>query len=252
MHKITIEICCGSAEDVSESKKNGADRVELNSCLFLGGLTPSLGELTIARKTDIEIITMTRPRGGGFCYTKTEYENALLDAKYFLNNGADGIAFGFLNKDGSIDEERCKRMLDVIGDHQSVFHRAFDVVPNWKTSMDTLCKLGVSRVLTSGQHATALDGAEAIKEMIDYSAGRIQILPGSGINANNAESLIKTTGCTQIHAGLRKTSHDCSSNCNPAIHFIESVHPSEDQYSMTNGGKVRDLRKATNSIHTGE
>lgn len=246
MHKITLEICCGSAEDVIKASKYGADRVELNSCLFLGGLTPSLGELTIARKADIEIIAMVRPREGGFCYSETEFETILADARHLLDHGADGIAFGFLKKDGSIDEDRCNRMLEVIKGRHSVFHRAFDVVPDWKASMNTLCKLGVTRILTSGQHTTALDGSETIKQMIQFASGRIQILPGSGINADNADKLIQITGCTQIHAGLRKISHDYSSSGNRSIHFIGREIPSEDQFSMTDGQKVARLKRVTN------
>jgi hypothetical protein len=45
MKTVKIEICCGSADDVIEAYKAGADRAELNSNLFIGGLTPSVGAL---------------------------------------------------------------------------------------------------------------------------------------------------------------------------------------------------------------
>lgn len=248
MNKIKIEICCGSAADVIEAKRNGADRVELNTCLYLGGLTPSSGELSVAKKNNIEIIAMVRPREGGFCYTDTEFETCLSDARYLLDHGADGIAFGFLNSDGTIDEARCKQMMSIIGNRQSVFHRAFDVVPDWHKAMDILCSLGVTRILTSGQHVTAVNGIETIKKMVQFAGNRIEILPASGINADNVDLIIRATGCTQIHAGLRKPSFDHSSSENPKIHFADVSRLSEGQYSMTDGNKVKELIKAVDGI----
>ena len=67
MDEIKIEICCGSAGDVLAAAGAGADRVELNSALFLGGLTPSLGALELARTAQVELMAMVRPREGGFC-----------------------------------------------------------------------------------------------------------------------------------------------------------------------------------------
>ena len=89
MSNVLLEICCGSADDVIEAAKGGADRVELNSNLFQGGLTPSIGSLLIAKKhTNIPVMTMVRPRAGGFCYTDTEFDVACADAEQLLLNGA--------------------------------------------------------------------------------------------------------------------------------------------------------------------
>ena len=48
--KILIEVCCGSVDDAVEAERGGADRIELNSSIFLGGLTPSLGSIIEAKK----------------------------------------------------------------------------------------------------------------------------------------------------------------------------------------------------------
>ena len=109
MRNYLVEVCCGSAEDAINAQKGGADRIELNSSLFLGGLTPSIGELKVTRKSvDIPIMAMVRPRQGGFCYTETEYKTAVADAEALLECGADGIVFGFLNADGTVDCEKVK------------------------------------------------------------------------------------------------------------------------------------------------
>ena len=104
---IFFEACCGSAEDVIEAAKGGAQRAELNSNLFHGGLTPTVGALRVAKRhTNIPIMCMVRPREGGFCYTEVEFEVMLDDARMLLDNGADGIVFGFLREDGTVDRER--------------------------------------------------------------------------------------------------------------------------------------------------
>ena len=95
-----IEICCGSYEDALNAYHGGAKRIELNNALHLGGLTPSLATLKLTKKnTNLKVITMVRPRGAGFCYNEIEFEVMKEDAKSLLENGADGIAFGCLNKD---------------------------------------------------------------------------------------------------------------------------------------------------------
>lgn len=102
MMKPMLEICCGDFSDVKTAYENGADRVELNSALYMGGLTPTLANLIYAKeKCNIPVVTMVRPRGGGFCYSDEEYDIMLMDAKILLEHGADGIAFGFLT------EEKC-------------------------------------------------------------------------------------------------------------------------------------------------
>lgn len=110
-----LEICCGSFEDVKTAWQNGADRVELNSALYLGGLTPSTANLICAKEQcSIPIVTMLRPRGGGFCYSQDEYKTMLLDARILLEHGADGIAFGFLTEDHAIHRNRTQEMIDLI------------------------------------------------------------------------------------------------------------------------------------------
>ena len=90
--KPMLEICCGSFSDVKTAYENGADRVELNSALYMGGLTPTLANLIYAKENcNIPVVAMVRPRGGGFCYSDEEYETMLMDAKILLEHGADRI-----------------------------------------------------------------------------------------------------------------------------------------------------------------
>ena len=235
MDHILFEVCCGSAEDALAAYHGGADRVELNSDLFHGGLTPTLGALRTIKKhaPNFPVMCMVRPREGGFCYTDTEFEVMLEDARLFVENGADGIVFGFLHEDGTLDMERCRAMMAVIGEKESVFHRAIDVMPDWRAALDGLMELGVTRVLTSGQRPTVPEGVLTIREMVEYAAGRIEILPGGGITPESAAWVKEMTGVTMMHAAMHRTHYDRSTAYNPAIYFGGAVYPPEDRFSVT-------------------
>lgn len=245
MERIKIEACCGSADDVIQADRNGIDRAELNSCLFHGGLTPTIGTLETALEETkhIEILTMVRPRQGGFCYTDMEFKASLKDAKELLAHGSKGIVFGYLKEDGTIDVERCKAMMEVIGDHTSVFHRAIDVVPNWREAIDQLCQLGVTRILTSGQEPDVFYGMDTVKQMIEYADGRIEILPGAGINDRNAKYIIEYTGCTQIHLAHHRASYDRSTVGNSSIYYGGALYPDESKFDILDGEYFGNLRK---------
>ena len=128
MNRYTLEVCCGSVDDVLEAQRGGADRVELNSCLMLGGLTPSIGALVTAKRlSSLPVMTMVRPRQAGFCYTEAEYATALADAEALLGHGSDGLVFGFLDADGNLDVKRTRELARIAGNKTKVFHRAIDV-----------------------------------------------------------------------------------------------------------------------------
>ncbi len=248
MDKVQLEVCCGSAEDAIAAFRGGACRVELNFDLFHGGLTPTVGSLRTVKRAvpGGTVMCMVRPREGGFCYTDTEYAVMLEDARVLLENGADGIVFGFLHGDGTVDTDRCRAMLDIIGPRESVFHRAIDVVPDVNAALDALIALGVTRVLTSGQAPTVPEGIPVLRAMLAHAAGRIQILPGCGITAANAAWCCEALGVDTVHAAVHRTAHDNSAMGNPAIYFGGAVYPPEDRYSLTHAADVAALLAALN------
>lgn len=248
MRQVILEVCCGSVDDVIQAQKAGAHRVELNSNLFHGGLTPTLGTLLVAkRETNMKIMTMVRPREGGFCYTNAEFDTAIEDAKQLLANGTDGLVFGFLQQDGSLDLGRTRAMAELAqaAGKETVFHRAIDVVSNWKEVLDALIELNITRVLTSGQESDVSYGTQTVREMIEYAAGRIQILPGAGITAKNMDRILSETGCDQIHLAAHKTHFDTSVNNNRSIYYGGCLYPPEDQFNVIDsdyiGGMVTRL-----------
>lgn len=243
MKKFLLEVCCGSVEDVLQAVQGGADRVELNSCLFHGGLTPSVGELIVAKQmADIPVMTMVRPRQGGFCYTDAEFRTAMADAEQLLVHGSDGLVFGFLNPDGTLDAEKCREIIALAGDKQKVFHRAIDVAADWKKMLGQLIELGVDRVLTSGLAPDVFYGIDVIREMIEFAEGRIQILPGAGVNLKNIDKIIEYTGCNQIHVARFMQRTDPSTANNRDIFYGGALYPPENRYDVIDGGYIAQIR----------
>lgn len=198
-----LEICCGSFEDAIVAYEGGAKRIELNSALPLGGLTPSLGSLIMTKQyTDLKVMSMIRPREGGFCYTDYQYEQMMEDAKLFMAYGSDGIVFGYLKEDDTIDLNRTKEMVDLVHEEgrEAVFHRAFDCTPDPFQAMEELIDLGIDRVLTSGQEKKAEQGIELLKELQKRYGRQIELLAGSGIHAQNAKEIMEKTGISQLHS----------------------------------------------------
>jgi copper homeostasis protein len=206
---IKLEIVCASAEDCGAAEQGGADRIELVSAIEMGGLTPSVGTYRAARKMcSLPMIVMLRPRTGGFCFTDGEFSAMKEDAAAF--EGASGFVSGILLPDARVDEERCRELIDVAPGAEWVFHRAFDVTPDPFEALECLIRLGFRRLLTSGQRATVEEGAGMIRELVKVAAGRIEILPGSGINAENVARLVAELGVDQVHSTAFETAVDLS------------------------------------------
>lgn len=205
MKKI-IEICLESVESVVAAQKGGADRVELCSDLFEGGLTPTLGTFTVARKlaSTIKINVMIRPRGGDFCYSDEEFEVMKEDLLSLKNAGADGIVFGILTPEGDIDEERTRALVALASPLPVTFHRAFDMSKDAFKSLETLIDLGVKRILTSGLEPTVMEGLPLLTELVKKAGDRIIIMPGCGISERNFKYLDEKINAKEYHVFLPK------------------------------------------------
>ncbi len=231
---VLLEVCCGSLDDAIEAERGGANRVELCSCLFLGGLTPSIGSMIEARRRlKIPIIAMVRPRGGGFCYTEAEFAAMQHDARALLDASADGIVFGILNPDSTIDLERNRVLREIAGSRQSVFHRAIDVTPDPFHALEQLISLGFTRALTSGQQDTVPEGLDLIHRLIERAAGRITVLPGGGIKPYVIPEILRVTKCRELHVAAWKPQHDPSCESRPNVTFGSALCPPENRYDVT-------------------
>lgn len=219
-----IEVCVGSVTDALAAAEAGADRLELCGATELGGLTPSAGLLEqVLAATSLPVIAMIRPRSGGFAYDRHEFLTAIRDAELAIERGVTGIAFGFLDSAGRIDVARCRELLAVAGERQTVFHRAFDFVPDVLAASDQLMELGVTRLLTSGQQATALEGLTTICAVSQRTFGRLEVMPGGGIRADDVATIVHRSGCSQLHIGASLPEDDGSLGGNQHVCF-ESAH----------------------------
>jgi copper homeostasis protein len=241
---IVLEIAIASVEDAVAAHAGGADRLELNAALALGGLTPSLGTLIeIKQAVALPVMVMIRPRSGGFCYSAADFRVMQRDIDVSLTHGADGIVVGVLTEDGQVDLVRCRQLMRQVADCPVVFHRAFDVTPDPFLALEQLIDLGVRRVMTSGQETNAYNGAATIAALIRRAAGRIEVLPAAGIHRFTVADVVARTGCDQVHASLRGRRTDRSTTARPNITFSASGSIGEEQhYSATDASAVAELR----------
>lgn len=200
-----LEICAGSVESAIAARDGGAQRIELCAALEVGGVTPSAGLIVEARKVNgLTLNVIIRPRGGDFLYN--EYEVACMeeDIRTCRSLGVDGIVIGALTAEGDIDSAACQRLINAAEGMSVTFHRAFDMCRNPQKALEELIALGCHRVLTSGQAATAQTGIPLLKELVKQADNRIIIMPGCGVNSNNAAKILQATGANEIHASARK------------------------------------------------
>lgn len=240
MKRDIFEVCAGSVQDCINAQLGGADRIELNSALHLGGLTPSLAMLKLVKeKTSLKVICMDRPRAAGFCYDDVEIETMFEDAKILLENGADGISFGFLNSDATINVTETKKMVELIHQYQkeAVFHRAFDCVDDPMHAIKQLIDCGVDRILTSGLQPTAMQGASVLEKLQSEFGDQIELLAGSGINANNIRALKEQTGLHQFHGSCKEWCKDPTTT----VGNVSYAYHESDDYDCVSLEKVRSI-----------
>jgi copper homeostasis protein len=246
--RLLLEICAASVDDCRAAVAAGADRLELNAALFLGGLTPSLGMLQEVKRTcDVPVVVMIRPRGGGFHYSSADLAVMERDLDLAIEHGADGVAWGVLTSHGEVEEMVCRRLLTRVRGREAVFHRAFDFTPDRDLALETLIELGFARVMTSGGQPTALAGADAIARHVKRAAGRIEILPAGGIDRATAPELVSRTGCDQVHASLRTTRDDGSAPKRPTIPLGGREPLPEGRFETTDSEAVAALREVLGS-----
>jgi len=229
-----FEVCVDSAEAAVAAQEGGADRVELCSDLLEGGLTPSHGTLAVARRRlRIGIMAMVRPRGGDFCYSDTEFAVMREDLQEAKRLGADGVVFGLLNPDGSIDRDRTAELIALARPLPVTFHRAFDVTRDPFEALDTLIGLGIERVLTSGQEPSVLEGLDLITALVRRAAGRIIVMPGGGITERTIGRIAPACGATEFHFATLEPREGRMAFRNPRVFMGGTLRPPEYSQDVT-------------------
>lgn len=194
-----VEICANSIESAIAAEKGGAHRMELCTQLAFGGLTPSHQLIKkVTAELSIPVHVLIRPRKGDFCYTEFELNTMINAIEFCEKTGCQGVVSGVLTSENKINIAATKRLINAAKDMDFTFHRAFDCAENAIESLEQLIDLKIKRVLSSGQKQTAFEGLSLLKEMNKLSNGKIEIMPGSGINTENAHCF-KDQGFCSIH-----------------------------------------------------
>ncbi len=227
-----VEVCAETLESALTAERAGAYRVEFCDNMAEGGTTPSAGQILEARKQlSIKLYPIIRPRGGDFLYTDIEFEIMRRDVELCGTAGCDGVVIGMLRADGSVDMERCGELVAIArGFGMGVtFHRAFDVAADRRQALEEVIALGCERVLTSGGAVTAAEGIPELAALVKQAAGRIVVMPGSGVTPDNARLILEGTGCTEIHGTFRSRCGSLMAAPKPAWAEYDVWHADEEK-----------------------
>ena len=198
---VKIELCIETFAEAQLASEYKLDRVELCSALEVGGLTPGYGSIKqVSAIQDIETHVMIRPRPGDFVYSDQEIEIMIQDIQTAADLGASGVVLGVLNKANAPDLETLAQFVKQANDLdlEITFHRAFDLIDSPLDALRDLTKLGFDRILTSGQQPKAVEGLGLIQQLVQQADGSIEIMAGSGINADNVTEILES-GVNAIH-----------------------------------------------------
>lgn len=199
-----LEICANSVLSALTAQESGADRVELCQNLDVGGTTPSLGQVWVARAgLSIGLHVLIRPRGGDFLYTEIEFLEMKSDIMFCKEAKCDGVVIGMLLADGTVDTVRMAELIELARPMHVTFHRAFDRCRDPFEALEDIIDLGCDRLLTSGMKNTAEEGAGTIARLVEQAGGRIDVMPGAGINEQNILQIAASTGASSFHTSAK-------------------------------------------------
>lgn len=183
-----------------KAQEGGADRIELCDNPGEGGTTPSAGMIELVRQNlSIDVYVMIRPRGGDFHYSNYEFHAMKRDISQSQKVSSDGLVFGILNPDGTIDKKRCQELIARARPMKVTCHRAFDMTRDPFEALEDCIEAGFDRILTSGHEAQAVRGVDLISELVKKADGRIHIMAGSGVNEETVEEIVQKTKVREIH-----------------------------------------------------
>jgi copper homeostasis protein len=247
---VILEVCANSIASALAAQEGGAIRVELCDNFHDGGTTPSAGQIVTARKLlHIKLHVLIRPRASDFLYTDIEFEAMVADVRFCIETRCDGIVTGILKADGSVDKERCTKLVQMAKQAglSVTFNRAFDMCADKHKALEDIIKIGFDRILTSGGKSTALEGSRLIAELIKKAAGRISIMPARGITEINIADLINFTGAHEVHTSALKHIKSKMEYQNNYI-IMSDNYGDEYAFDVTDANLVRSLLKKANEV----
>lgn len=238
-----IEVVVYNIESALHAQKGGADRIELCDNPGEGGTTPSFGTLEIVRQAvSLDVYAMIRPRGGDFAYSAYEYHAMKRDVEMCKRASLDGVVLGILKPDGTLDKDRCRKLIEAARPMKVTCHRAFDMTRDPIEALETCVEVGFDCILTSGRQTVAANGITLIAELVKKAGGRISIMAGSGVNESNVVSIVRETKVQAIHFSAKSFHDSVMQYRNEAISGMGSDEGSEFKYRTVDEEVVRRMR----------
>jgi copper homeostasis protein len=244
-----IEICVDSVESACRAEEAGAGRVELCSALSEGGLTPSLGLISMVRSNiNIDLNVIIRPRGGDFLYSDSDFSVMRHDIDIAGEAGANGIVSGMLLSNGDIDVDRMSRLVEYAYPMSVTFHRAFDMCHDPFRGIEEIISTGAARVLTSGQAKRAVDGVMLIRDLVTIAEDNIIVMPGCGIDEFNIASIAIATGAREFHMSARGQGESQMTYRKKGIYMGSLTPVSDFEYKTADIHRMKEAIKALHDI----
>jgi len=241
---MTLEIVVYNIESALKAQEGRADRIELCDNPGEGGTTPSYGTIeNVRQNVNLDVFVMIRPRGGDFHYSNYEFHSMKRDIDQCQKLSVDGVVFGILNEDGTIDKKRCTELIKRARPLKVTCHRAFDMTRDPFEALEDCIEVGFNRILTSGQQPQAVKGVDMIAELIKKANGRIAIMPGSGVNESTVEEIVSKTKATEIHFSATAFRDSAMTYKNPNIAGMGDEEGSEFKLRSVDPNRIKKMRE---------
>jgi copper homeostasis protein len=249
---MVLEICVDSVESARAAQSGGAQRVELCSSLLEGGITPSSGLIGAVRECiSIPMVAIVRPRGGDFFYSAEEFAVIKKDIAAARNQGANGVALGVLLRDGQVDMERTRELVELARPMEVTFHRAIDWAPQMEEALEQVIAAGADRILTSGGAQTAMLGIHRIARLVSRADRRIGVMVCGTVRKDNIGEIARRTHALEFHASLRKVTSSPVTYRNQMLSLSEPGVDEFARYAVA-AEDVRALREALATAQDGD
>ena len=200
MSGVLVEVCVADAASLAAAMAGGADRVELCSALELGGLTPTPGLMEMAGAAPIAVRALIRPRSGDFVFGAGDVAAMIGDIAQARRAGLEGVVLGASRPDGSLDEDVLAQLVAASAGLKLTLHRAFDLVPHIVAAVELAVSMRFDTILTSGGAQTAIEGLAGLQLAHRAAAGRIKIMPGSGVTHGNVGAILARVPVGAVHS----------------------------------------------------
>ena len=204
-----LEIIVETVEDARAAEAGGATQLDLKAHYPCSGITPSIGMVTIIAQTvKIPIILMVRPHARSFLASTADLQAARADILAAKALGVQDFMFGFLTKEHTLDVQAVAQLRDAARDGRIHMHLAWELSRDPWQALDQMLSLGFHSIHTGGLSTqgtafggSALDAAGNIRRIAEIVNGRMEIFLAGSVSSENAVSLMRATGITNLHCG---------------------------------------------------